>query len=99
MALSLTEAEYMALCQVSKEAEWMTAFLGCLGFDFHNPMVIHVDNQGANSLARNPVFHDQSKHIAIQYHYTRELVRAGKVRLEYLHTKEMLADLLTKPLP
>ena len=40
VALSSTEAEYMALCQVSKEAEWMTAFLGSLGFKFEGPIVL-----------------------------------------------------------
>jgi hypothetical protein len=99
VALSSTEAEYMALCQVAKEAEWMVGFLGCLGYKVQGPVVLYVDNLGANALARNPVFHDRSKHIAIQYHYTRDLVKAGRVRLEYLHTKEMLADILTKPLP
>jgi hypothetical protein len=62
-------------------------------------MVVNVDNQGAVALAKNPVFHDRSKHIDIQYHYTREVFKAGAIGLAYLPTKEMLADLLTKPLP
>ncbi len=99
VALSSTEAEYVALCQVSKEAEWMLDFLKGLGILMDSAMVVHVDNQGAIALAKNPVFHDHSKHIGIQYHYTRLLVKSGLLDLQYLPTKEMLADILTKPLP
>ena len=69
-----------------------------MGVSIQDAIIVHVDNQGVIALARNPVFHDRSKHIDIQYHYTRELVKSGKIELEYLPTKEMLADLLTKPL-
>ena len=53
----------------------------------------------AIALARNLVFHDRSKHIDIQYQFTRGLAKAGKIDLTYVPTKEMLADVLTKPLP
>jgi hypothetical protein len=99
MALSSTEAEYVALCQVAKESVWMIEFLGDLGVLIHDAMVVHVDNQGAIALAKNSVFHDRSKHIDIQYHYTRGLVKERRIHLEYIPTTEMLADLLTKPLP
>ena len=61
-------------------------------------MIVHVDNQGVIVLARNPVFHNHLKHIDIQYHYMWELVKSGNIELEYLPTKEMLANLLMKPL-
>jgi hypothetical protein len=99
VALSSTEAEYIALCQVAKESVWMMDFLGGLGVSIRDAMVINVDNQGAIALAKNPVFHDRSKHIDIQYHYTRDLVREKRIQLDYISTSDMLADLLTKPLP
>jgi len=74
-------------------------FLKGLGIPMDDAMVVHVDNQGAISLTKNPVFHDRSKHIGIQYHYTRLLFKSGVIDLQYLPTKEMLADVLTKPLP
>jgi hypothetical protein len=73
VALSSTEAEYMALCQASKEAVWMTDLLRNLGVSLRGPMVVNADNQGSIALAKNPVFHDRSKHIDIQYCYAREL--------------------------
>ena len=45
------------------------------------------------ALAKNPVFHDRSKHIDIQYHCTRDLIKEGKIQLEYILTNDMLADL------
>lgn len=99
VALSSTEAEYMALCQAAKESIWMVDFLRDLGISIHDTMVINADNQGAIALAKNPVFHDRSKHIDIQYHFTRKLVRDGRIGLNYVPTQEMVADILTKALP
>jgi len=89
----------MALCQVSKGPIWMVDFLHSLGVSLQGPMVVSADNQGSIALAKNPVFHDRSKHIDVQYHYTQDLVKERKIQLEYIPTSDMLAGLLTKPLP
>ena len=60
--------------------------------------VIFGDNQGAIALAKNPQYHAWTKHIAIQHHYVREVVKAGKIKIEYIPTNKMLANGLTKPL-
>jgi hypothetical protein len=99
VALSSTEAEYVALCQVAKEPAWIVVFLKGLGVVIQDAMVVSVDNQGAIALAKNTVFYDRSKHIDIQYHFTRGLFKAVKIGLAHSPTKEMLADLLTKSLP
>jgi hypothetical protein len=59
---------------------------------------MYSDNQGYIALAKNPKDHARSKHIDIQYHYTRQLVEYGKIKLDYCLTDEMLADALIKPL-
>jgi hypothetical protein len=46
----------------------------------------------------NPVFHDRSKHIEIRYHYIRDMVQRGALKLLYVSTNEQVADVLTKPL-
>ena len=99
VALSSVEAEYMAMCQAAKEAVWLTGLLEDLGLDRQAPLVIFGDNQGALALAQNPVFHLRSKHIAIQYHFTRELVHMQQIVVKYIPMKVMLADALTKSLP
>ena len=98
VVLSSVEAEYMVMCQVAKEAIWLTGFLKDLGIHLHSTLVIFGDNQGALALAHNPVFHPHSKLIAIQYHYTRELIQNGCITIKYLPTKVMIADTLTKSL-
>ena len=77
----------------------MVDFVHSLGVSLRGPIVVNADIQGSIALAKNPVFHDPSKHIDIQYHYTRDLIGDGKIQLEYIPTNDMLADLLTKSLP
>jgi len=59
--------------------------------------VLFVDNQGAISLAKNPVHHQRSKHIDIKYHYIRNEILNDIVNLEYVNTKENVSDIFTKP--
>ena len=99
VALSSVEAEYMAMCQAAKEAVWLTSLLKDFDIELRSPIIIFGDSQGALALAQNPVFHPRSKHIAIQYHFTRELVQANQIAISYIPTKAMVADALTKALP
>ena len=59
---------------------------------------IHCDNQSCVKFSENPVFHDKSNHIEIKYHYIRDMVHRGPVKLLYVATEEQIADVLTKPL-
>lgn len=63
------------------------------------PITFFFDNQSSIHLAHNPVQHERTKHIAIDYHFTREKVLEGLIHLTNLLTKEQLAYLLTKSLP
>ena len=71
VALSSTEAEYMALTQGVKESIWFQAILRDFGALQHLDEIrnINVDNQGAMALARNAEYHSRTKHIDIQYHF------------------------------
>ncbi len=59
---------------------------------------MYSDNQGYIALVENPENHARSKHIDVQYHYTRQLIEYRKVTLTYYLIERMLADILTKPL-
>lgn len=98
VALSTTEAEYMAACEATREAMNWRMFLGELGLDTNNPTIIMSDNQGSIALSKNPEHHARSKHIHIRHHYVREQVLLGTVKFEYVSTNEMTADILTKAL-
>ena len=63
------------------------------------PTTIRVDNQEAMKLADNPQFHNRTKQIDIRYHFVRDTLAAGQITLRYLPTADMVADVLTKPLP
>jgi len=61
--------------------------------------MIHADNQGCIALANNPVSHSHTKHIDIHHHFIREYIKHWEIRLNYISTKDMLADVFTKALP
>ena len=96
VALSSTEAEYRAACYAACEAIWLRRLLSELGFPQTGSTLVRCDNQSCIALAKNPVFHARTKHIEIQYHYVRERVLAGDLRLEYCPTAENAADIFTK---
>ena len=99
VALSSSEAEYMAASQANYEAIWLRKMLvGLFGQELR-PTVIFCDNQSYIKLMENPVFHDRSKHIEIRYHFISDCVQRGVVKLEYISTDEQVADILTKSLP
>jgi hypothetical protein len=60
--------------------------------------MILCDNQSCIKMTKNPVFHDRSKHIEIRYHYIRDMVQRGALKLHYISTDEQVVDVLTKPL-
>jgi hypothetical protein len=57
-----------------------------------------VDNKSAIALAKNPVLHDRSKHIDTKFHFIRDCIEEGKIKVEYVETAQQLGDILTKPL-
>jgi hypothetical protein len=72
--LSTTEAKYIALSVVVREAVWLHNLLTDLFDHEMDPTTIHCDNQSCVNISKNDVFHDRSKHIEIKYHYIRDMV-------------------------
>ncbi|KAA0026164.1 polyprotein [Cucumis melo var. makuwa] len=96
VAMSTTEAEYVAATQASKEAVWLKKILlEELGHE-HKKISLFCDNQSALYLARNPAFHAKTKHIRVQYHFVREEVEEEIIDMHKIHTKENLVDYLTR---
>ena len=98
VALSSTEVEYIAAAHAVKEAIWLRCLLTELGESLKLPTTLFIDNQSAMAIARNPEFHDRTKHIEVRYHFLRQVVDDGEIHLEYLPTGEQIADVLTKGL-
>ncbi|GJW51510.1 hypothetical protein Tco_0092861 [Tanacetum coccineum] len=80
VALSTTEAEYMALTEAVKEAIWLRGLLEELGVELNN-VAVNCDNQGAIHLSQSHVFHERTKHINVRYHFIREVLEAKTVKV------------------
>ena len=98
VAKSTCEAEYMGQSDAGSEIVWLRGILTDLGVQPNGPTTLFADNQGAIRLANHPENHRRTKHIAVKYHYTRELVESNTLKLVYKETRDMLVDCLTKPL-
>jgi hypothetical protein len=97
VALSSTEAEYIALTSAIQEAVYLKSLLADLQLvQDAESVLINVDNQGAIKISKNNITSNRTKHIDIKYHYCREKVQDGTVRLEYIPSEHMVADILTK---
>ncbi|KAE8735609.1 hypothetical protein F3Y22_tig00000340pilonHSYRG00771 [Hibiscus syriacus] len=98
VTLSTCEAEYVAATSCVCHAIWLRNLLKEIGLIQEEPTKVYVDNKSAIALAKNPVFHDRSKHIDIRYHYIRECVARKDVEVEYVKSQDQVADIFTKPL-
>ena len=95
VALSTTEAEYIAANEASKEMLWLKIFLQELGLK-QDGYVVNCDSQSVKDLSKNSIYHSCSKHIEIRYHWLRIVVEQQSFELEKIHTDENPADMLTK---
>lgn len=98
VALSSTEAEYMALSSAGCHALWLRGILEEIGFPQGNATQISYDNKSAIALTRNPVYYGKSKHIRIKFHFIRELIQNQEVEVLFCGSKEQVADVFTKAL-
>ena len=98
VALSTAEAEYIALSAAVQEAVWLQQLMSDLLNKSIHEMTIFEDNQSTICLAKNQHTHGRTKHIDIKYHFIRNMVEAGRIKLAYCPTENMIADMFTKGL-
>jgi hypothetical protein len=98
VTLSSCEAEYVAANSAVCHSIWLRNMLKFLGFPQENPTEIYIDNRSAIALAKNPVYHERSKHIDTRHHFIREHVKNEEVQLISCNTNDQVADIFTKPL-
>ncbi|KXJ62461.1 hypothetical protein RP20_CCG008456 [Aedes albopictus] len=91
VALSTTEAELMALCQVSCEVVWIINVLTSVDLKVTEPVSVYEDNQPCIAVTVEPRKHKRMKHVEIQNVFVRELVQKGRVKLKYLPTEDQVA--------
>jgi len=96
---STTEAEYIAMAESVKDALCGRDALGFLvPGRGRKSITVREDNEGAISLANNPLSSARSRHIDVRYHFLREKVKNGEIRIVHVRTVDQHADVLTKPL-
>lgn len=98
IALSSTEAEYMAMTEAAKEGIYLKNFLEEI---YHGKpdIKMYSDSLSALRLAQNPVYHAKSKHIDIKHHFIQEVLQNKILSITHIRTEKMAADMLTKGLP
>ena len=96
---SSTEAEYLGINFAAKQAIHLSNQLLELNEPLLSPLLLFGDNQGAIALSKEARFHSRTKHIRLDEHTAREYVERGELKVEYIPTGDMVADIMTKSLP
>ena len=97
VALSTTEAEYIAATEACKELIWLQRLMGELGTE-QGSFKLFCDSQSVIHLAKNAAFHSRTKHIDLRYHIISQVLEEGQVQLEKISTEENPTDMMTKSL-
>ena len=101
VATSTCEAEYMAASACAQDVLYVRQLLNELrlpGVDVGSPTPIYIDNRSAKSVAQMLANPPKLRHVAIRYHFIRDLVEKGEVALDWVAGANNPADILTKPL-
>lgn len=98
VALSTTEAEFIAAVAAGTEIKFLRNLFTAMGYKFDSPSVLHIDNNSALSVAKNPEHHGRMKHLDLRFYWLRDEVEKGTISLKWIPTDEMPADILTKAL-
>ncbi|GJT86297.1 hypothetical protein Tco_1068014 [Tanacetum coccineum] len=97
-AMSTTEVEYVSLSACCAQVIWMRTQLLDYGYKY-NKILMYCDSKSVIAISCNLVQHSRTKHINIRYHFIKEHVEKGTVKLYFVRTEYQLADLFTKDLP
>jgi len=97
VSLSTTEAEYIVAASCTW-CIWIQKILEHLESIEKEATEILCDNSSTIPLSKYPVFHGRSKHIAVRFHFLRDLVNGQVVRLTNCCSKEQVTDIMTKAL-
>ena len=98
VARSSAEAEYQAMTLATCELIWLRHLLQELRFGNDEQMKLICDNQAALHITSNPVFHEMTKHIEVDYHFITKKIASGCVATSFVNSNDQLANIFTKSL-
>lgn len=98
MSQSSAEAEYGTMAIGRCELKSLKGLLQLLGVTHDEPMHLHCDSQAALHIATNPIFHEWTKHIEVNYHFVHDKIQQANIATCYVRTTNQLANIFTKAL-
>jgi hypothetical protein len=96
VTLSSSEAEFVALSEAAKEIKFVAQILMSMGIPVQLPIVVRAVNIGAIFMAENVTTSTRMRHVDVRYHFVREFVEEGFIRIVFVRTTENKADIFTK---
>ena len=98
VSLSSTEAEYMAVSEIATEILFIRSMLEFLGVTVELPIEVNVDNIGAIYLSKSATSSNRTRHIDTRYHFVREYIENGILKIVFVKSEDNDADIMTKNL-
>ena len=95
VATSTTEAEYISTSECIKKALWIRNIIKEL-LHVDKEIIIYTDNLSSKCTMENGDLNTKLKHIDIKYHFNKDNIDKHRIKLEYIETNKMIADILTK---
>ncbi|KAH9693065.1 retrovirus-related pol polyprotein from transposon RE1 [Citrus sinensis] len=99
VARSTAESEYRAMALCTTEITWINSLFDELKIEMQRTPMILSDSTSAAAIATNPVYHSKTKHFEIDLHFIRDKVTQGELDINFVASRDQIADVLTKPLP
>ena len=99
VAQSSAETEYVSAATATSQAIWLRRILEDIGEKQEKAAEILCDNKSAIAMAKNPVYHSRTRHIAIKHHFIRKTIEEGEVELNFCMSEEQIFNIFTKALP
>jgi hydroxylamine reductase (hybrid-cluster protein) len=96
VALSSSEAEYYAMSEAAKEIKFLTQVIESMGLPIKKPIMVYVDNVGAIFVAENHSATKHTRHIDARYHFVREFILDGDIKIVFVTSALNKADIFTK---
>ena len=99
VAKSSAEAEFRSMANGVSKLIWLNLLLKELQVATKGPMKLYCDNKAAINIAHNPVHHDQTKHVEVDQHISKQKIEDGTLCIPYVSSTGQTVDILTKGLP
>jgi hypothetical protein len=96
VTLSSIEAEYVAMSEALKGVKFFYYFLCDIGIEVDLPIIVKMDNVGAMFMAQNISSGVRTRHVNTRYHFVRENLEEGIIKIEFVKSVENDSDIFTK---